>query len=306
MLRNVMTGRKRTVTSVATETYWSRGAMRWGPDLAVRYLLRPAPDTAPAPPVPKGDPNYLSTEAGRRLAGGPVRFELCIQRYRDERSTPIEDTGVEWKESVSPPEPVAVLTLPQGDITTVDALAQARIIDATAFNPWNTTDEFRPLGNLNRARKAAYDASAAHRQGNRWESPVPLHNRVIGGGARRAFSVVNRYVEWHRLPVRLGLLNLDAFRHELRHQNLIDTELRDAPPSPRPGAAGRAGGGDPPVPDLRRQLQRPLRPGHGCCRCGLRAQHRHRSTARTCSTSRTRSWSAGSCSTGSTSSRRDR
>ncbi len=65
MLRNVMTGRKRTVTSVATETYWSRGAMRWGPDLAVRYLLRPAPDTAPAPPVPKGDPNYLSTEAGR-------------------------------------------------------------------------------------------------------------------------------------------------------------------------------------------------------------------------------------------------
>ena len=39
--------------------------------------------------------------------------------------------------------------------------AQARIIDATAFNPWNTTDEFRPLGNLNRARKAAYDASAA-------------------------------------------------------------------------------------------------------------------------------------------------
>ena len=234
MLRNVMTGRKRTVTSVATETYWSRGAMRWGPDLAVRYLLRPAPDTAPAPPVPKGDPSYLSTEAGRRLAGGPVRFELCIQRFRDERTTPIEDTGVEWKESVSPPEPVAVLTLPQGDITTVDALAQARIIDATAFNPWNTTDEFRPLGNLNRARKAAYDASAAHRQGNRWESPVPLHNRVIGGGARRAFGVVNRYVEWHRLPVRLGLLNLDAFRHELRHQNLIDTELRDAPPSPRP------------------------------------------------------------------------
>ncbi len=29
------------------------------------------------------------------------------------------------------------------------------------FNPWNTTDRFRPLGNLNRARRAAYDASAA-------------------------------------------------------------------------------------------------------------------------------------------------
>ena len=163
-----------------------------------------------------------------------MRFELCIQRYRDERSTPIEDTGVAWDESVSPPEPVAVLTLPQGDITTVDALAQARIIDATAFNPWNTTDEFRPLGNLNRARKAAYDASAAHRQGNRWESPVPLHNQVIGGAARQVFRVVNRYVDWHRLPARLGLLNLEAFRHELRQQNLIDAGLPDAPPSPRP------------------------------------------------------------------------
>jgi len=43
MLKNVLTARGRTVSSVATETYWSRGAVRWGPALAVRYLLRPAP-----------------------------------------------------------------------------------------------------------------------------------------------------------------------------------------------------------------------------------------------------------------------
>src|SRR5262249_47715588 len=52
MLKNVTTARRRTVSSVATETYWSRGAVRWGPTLAVRYLLRPAPDTVPAPPRP--------------------------------------------------------------------------------------------------------------------------------------------------------------------------------------------------------------------------------------------------------------
>ena len=68
MLRNVLTARGRTVSSVATETYWSRGAVRWGPTLAVRYLLRPAPDTVPAPRPPDDDPNYLSTEAARRLA----------------------------------------------------------------------------------------------------------------------------------------------------------------------------------------------------------------------------------------------
>ncbi len=238
MLRNVLVARRRPVASVVTETYWSRGAMRWGPTLAVRYLLRPAPDTEPGPPVAAGDPEHLRTDGQRRLAAGPVRLELCVQRFLDEQTTPIEDTGVSWSEQASPPEPVAVLTLPQTDLSSIDALATARVIDATSFNPWNTTDEFRPLGNLNRARKAAYDASAAHRLGHRWESPPPVRNVVIGAAARAGFRVLNRRVEWHRLPVRLGLLNLEAFRHELRLRNLLDTELREAPPSARPVPPG--------------------------------------------------------------------
>jgi Animal haem peroxidase/Catalase len=234
MLKNVTTARRRRPASVATETYWSRGAIRWGPDLAVRFLLRPAPDTVPAPAPPPDDPAYLSSEAARRLAQGDVRLELCVQRYVDERSTPIEDTAVEWSERVAPPEPVAVLTIASGDLSTVDALANARVIDAMAFNPWNTTDEFRPLGNLNRARKAVYDAGSAHRLGYRWASKPPLRNEMAGAAARRAFRFINRYVEWHRLPVPLGLLNLEAFRHVLRQRNLLDTQVREAPPSARP------------------------------------------------------------------------
>ena len=57
-------GRRRTVRSVATETYWSRGAMRWGPTLAVRYLLRPAPDTVPAPAAPEGRPGLPLDRGG--------------------------------------------------------------------------------------------------------------------------------------------------------------------------------------------------------------------------------------------------
>jgi Animal haem peroxidase/Catalase len=234
MLKNVREGRRRTVCSVATETYWSRGAMRWGPTLAVRYLLRPAPDTAPAPRPPKDDPDYLSTEAARRLAHGDIRFELCVQHYVDEDSTPIEDTAVPWSERVSPAEPVAVLTLARGDLSTADALAQAQLIDKMAFNPWNTTDEFLPLGNLNRARKAVYDASSAHRLGYRWQTETPARNMVIGGAARAMFRVVNRFLPWYRLPVRLGLLNLEALRHVLRSRNLFDSEVREAPPQARP------------------------------------------------------------------------
>ena len=234
MVRNVSAGRRRKVHSIATETYWSRGAIRWG-ETALRYLLRPAPDTLPAPRPPEGDPDFLSHEIARRLAEGDVRFELCVQRFVDESSTPIEDTAVPWSEDVSPPEPVAILTIGQRDTPLVGADAvDTRVVDSMAFNPWNTTDSFRPLGNLNRARKAAYDASAAHRLGYRWHSHAPLRNVVLSAAARRTFSLLNRVVEWHRLPVPLALLNLDAFRQFLRRQNLLDTEPREAPPKARP------------------------------------------------------------------------
>ncbi len=234
MLKNVTAARRRPVPSVATETYWSRGASRWGPVLAVRYLLRPAPDTPPAPRVPADDPDYLSNEAAARLRHVPIRFELCVQRYVNDGVTPIEDTAIAWSERDAPAQPVAVLEIQPCDVTTVDAIAAARAIAATAFNPWNTTDEFRPLGNLNRARKAVYDASAAHRLGYRWETRPPLRNEVAGAAARAGFRLVNRFVEWHRLPVRVALLNLDALRYVLRRQNLLDTEPPEVPPRARP------------------------------------------------------------------------
>ena len=130
-----------------------------------------------------------------------------------------------------------MLTIAREDLSTADALAQAQIIAGMAFNPWNTTDEFRPLGNLNRARKAVYDSSSAHRLGYRFQSQSPLRNVLIGAVVRKIFGVVNRYIPWHRLPVRLGLLNLEVFRYILRARNLLDSEVPEAPPAARPRAA---------------------------------------------------------------------
>jgi hypothetical protein len=234
MLRNVGTARRRRVRSVASETYWSRGAIRWGGSLAVRYLLRPVEGTDPGPEPSTADPEYLAHEVNGRLAAGPLRFELCIQRFRDTWSTPIEDTSIAWSESVAPPEPVAILTI-TAPAPGAAALAQtSEGIDALAFNPWNTTDEFRPLGNLNRARKAAYDASAAHRNAFVWRTDPPLRNVILGAAARKMFTLLNRRVEWHKLSLRLSLLNLEAFRYVLRRNNLIDTEMHEAPPTARP------------------------------------------------------------------------
>src|SRR5262249_16220501 len=160
----------------------------------------PTAGAAPAPDPALKDPEYLAKEAARRLAHGDIVFDLCIQRFVDEKVTPIEDTAVEWKERVSPPEPAATIKSPNADDGTTAARGRSRAVEGLSFNPWNTTEDFRPLGNLNRARKAAYDASAAHRLGMRWHADPPVRNRVSSAIARVFFRGVNRFVEWHKLP----------------------------------------------------------------------------------------------------------
>ncbi|MGE7384507.1 peroxidase family protein [Streptomyces sp. NPDC004126] len=234
MRRNVMAGTRRTVSSLALETYWSRGAILWGGAGPVRYQLRPAPGTAPAPSGPPAGPDGLRDELGRRLGAGDVVFELCVQRYVDPRRTPIEDGSAEWSGRDAPVVPVATLTIPRQDLHTAGARAAAARVELLAFNPWHTSEGFRPLGNLNRARKLAYEASSAHRLGRRFVTVEPRRNALLGAPLRAAFRSVNRVVPWHRLPTPVALLNLMAFRQTLRRHNLIDTELHEAPPQAGP------------------------------------------------------------------------
>ncbi|WP_405889008.1 catalase [Streptomyces sp. NBC_01136] len=234
MRRTVREATRHTVGSLASETYWSRGAALWGEAGPVRYLLRPAHGSPPAAAPDRSDPEFLHREIAQRLAKADVVFDLCVQRYVDERRTPIEDASVEWKEAIAPAVPVARLTIPRQDLTTAEARSAARRIEDLAFNPWYTTDGFRPLGNINRARKAAYEASSAHRLGLRFLTEEPLRNRLLAPPTGAAFALLNRYVPWHRLPLRLSLLNLVFLRKVLRRFNLIDTEVREAPPQAQP------------------------------------------------------------------------
>jgi hypothetical protein len=237
MLRNVQAATRRSVRSLALATYWSRGAILWGDAGPVRYQLRPAEGTSGAltwstPSLT--DPDYLHRELAQRLGSGDVVFDLCVQRYVDAEHTPLEDSSVEWTEDIAPVIPVATLTIPSQDIDTVEASSVARRIEQLAFNPWHTTEEFRPLGNLNRARKAAYEASSGHRLGYRFTTEEPRRNAILSAVASPVFSILNRFVPWYRLPLPFSLLNLVFLRKTLRKLNLIDTEIREAPPRAEP------------------------------------------------------------------------
>ncbi|ATL26549.1 peroxidase family protein [Streptomyces formicae] len=235
MRRNVRAAARHTVESLAGETYWSRGAILWGEAGPVRYLLRPTGSATTAKAGSgRRDPQYLRRELETRLARQDVAFELCVQRYADAVRTPVEDGSVEWLESVAPALPVATLTVPSQDLDTAEARAAGGRVEVIGFNPWYTTDDFRPLGNLNRARKAAYEASAAYRHGLRFVTEEPLRNKVLGVPVGAAFRLLNRFVPWHKLPLQASLLNLVFLRQALRRFNLIDTDPHEAPPKAVP------------------------------------------------------------------------
>jgi hypothetical protein len=159
MLANLRQG-MRGSTSLALERFWSRGAVLWA-GAPVRFQLQPEASNTPAPTVLADTPDALHDEFASRLAAGPVRYRLALQRYVDEQKTPIEDGSVEWTEQDSPPIIVATIIIPQQESTDEAAVAEADQVERMSFNPWNAPAEFRPLGNLNRARKTVYGMSAA-------------------------------------------------------------------------------------------------------------------------------------------------
>ena len=55
---------------------------------------------------------------------------------------------------------MATLTIPAQNTLDPNGRATRERVDTLAFNPWHAPAEFRPLGNLNRARRTVYAASA--------------------------------------------------------------------------------------------------------------------------------------------------
>jgi len=151
-------------------TYWSRTSYKFG-DHSIRFLLRPAEGmktistreqlSGVLHSVLQGGPqvdHFLREKLREALQEGDVRYDFCIQLFVGKDRTPIEHAYIEWKESDSPPIPIASLVIPGQDLD--PQLQQA--MEHMAFSPWNT-DALTPLGFINLARKKVYDASALHR-----------------------------------------------------------------------------------------------------------------------------------------------
>jgi hypothetical protein len=158
LLRTVILSR---VRSMATEHYSGTAPIKLGP-YAVKFTVRPSEGTEPPARRPQTD-NFLREELADRLRKGDLMFDFVVQFYVDDKRTPIEDTSVPWKPEHAPFVKVAQLRIPSCNLDDPLISARSEVIDRYSFSPWHTVEEHRPLGNVMRARRVAYEASATLR-----------------------------------------------------------------------------------------------------------------------------------------------
>jgi hypothetical protein len=155
-------GLRAPLLPLASTTYYSVLPITWG-DHAVKLSLAPQ-DRPPTTAPKRRSPSALGDELEARLRPNPVVYDLRAQLFVDERSTPIEDPSVEWTESLAPPRKIAELVLPAQDPSSVHGRRLAAFVERLSFDPWHAPAEFRPLGELMRARRAAYHLSTKERR----------------------------------------------------------------------------------------------------------------------------------------------
>jgi catalase len=139
----------RPVKSLALETYVGSPVQHG--TIALRHVLRPHAATERKAYGTGSNANYLREDLERRLDRCPLRFELGVQIFRDERSTPVNDASRDWK---TPFVRIGELT-----IATRATREQESSVNRLAFNPKHG---FGSLG-ITHLRDEAYTESAKRR-----------------------------------------------------------------------------------------------------------------------------------------------
>ncbi len=151
-------------THILGETFYSMAALRYCANIAKVSVAPLSPTVRQLTGQPVVDHRNASALRdlvvdffGRTEGEYELRAQLCTDLGR----MPVEDASIEWPEEQSPYQAVARITLPAQN-----AYSPARRVyadDILEFNPWHCIAEHRPLGSINRARRAAYEASAQFR-----------------------------------------------------------------------------------------------------------------------------------------------
>jgi hypothetical protein len=147
--------------------YFGAAPFLCGPDHVMRFKVSAASRSDAAPDV--ADENYLRNALKTRLkpghTDGEVKFEFKVWIRLASETQPdvdIEDATQDWKGGEDPSKyvTVAALTIPLQDFDTPE---QNQKDEQLNFTPWHCLEAHRPLGGINRLRRAVYQASVMFR-----------------------------------------------------------------------------------------------------------------------------------------------
>lgn len=139
-------------------TYFSGSSFLFGDDRrAVKFSLRPTKERTRTYPKDKSE-NFLQKRLQEDLAESTYTFDFLVQFQEDPKKQPVEDSSREWK---TPFQRLATLTIPQQVFVPEE---QQQLNRQLVFSPWNCLETHRPLGGINRARKAVYEVLSVRRR----------------------------------------------------------------------------------------------------------------------------------------------
>lgn len=159
-------------TNPLGETYFSQTPYLFGLQMAKWQIAPVSPELQALKnaPVDLNDkPDGLRAALNAHFARHGGEWELRVQLCTDNEAMPIEDATVVWSEDASPFVPVARIVVPPQP-----AWNDARSVemdDGLSFSPWHGLAAHRPLGSINRVRRAAYEGSVGARS-TRGRCPV--------------------------------------------------------------------------------------------------------------------------------------
>jgi hypothetical protein len=161
------------VRSMATEHFSGTAPIQCGP-YAVKFTVRPAEGTVATTARPLWGRDFLRKELADRLRKADLIMDFLVQFYVDCDRTPIENASVPWRPEDTPLRKVAQLRIPRCDLDDPQSRELSEKIDKLSFSPWHATEDHKPLGNVMRARRVAYEASAALRGQRPEPTAIPI------------------------------------------------------------------------------------------------------------------------------------
>lgn len=146
-------------------SYWSQSPFLVGSDLAAKFKAKAVGcdgHDLPTDPFPNLlDENYLQHAMTESLSKSDACYEFQIQPQIDPVKTPIEDSTISWDDAGAPYFTVAHLRIRQNGndgFLGEGNKERTQFCEDISYTPWHALAEHRPLGGINRSRKAAYKA----------------------------------------------------------------------------------------------------------------------------------------------------